>query len=93
MLHCDILVVGAGMVGAAAANQLAKAGYAVMLVDQQTPVTYEKNELPDLRVSAIAPGSAQLLKACDCWESILEQRACPYKMMSVFFSKWWWDRF
>lgn len=83
MHHCDVLVIGGGMVGAAAANRLARQGRDVVLLDQSEPPDYERNTLPDLRVSAISPGSAALLQACECWATITEQRVSEYAAMEV----------
>lgn len=79
----DILVVGAGMVGAAAALSLAGEGFSVSLI--------EANELPqwseaeyNLRVCAISAASEQLLKNVGVWQQILDSRASAYEHMYVW---------
>ncbi len=79
----DIIIVGAGMVGSAAALSLARAGFVVCLV--------EANELPqwseaeyNLRVCAISAASERLLKNVGVWRQILACRASPYDHMHVW---------
>lgn len=79
----DILIVGAGMVGAAAALSFAGEGFSVSLV--------EANELPQwseaeytLRVCAISAASERLLKKVGVWQQILDSRASAYEHMHVW---------
>lgn len=83
MRDCDVLVIGGGMVGAAAANRLARQGCDVILLDPSEPPSYNCEPIPDLRVSAISPASAGLLSDCRSWESIVASRACAYAIMEV----------
>ena len=61
----DIVVVGAGMVGAAAAALLGRAGFSVAVVDHEEPSPFDPGEAVGLRVSAISPGAAQVLSEAD----------------------------
>ena len=79
----DIAVVGAGMVGTAAAAMLAQQGFDVLLLDRQPAAAYELQPLPDLRVSAIAPGNQQMLQQLGAWQHIVAQRCCAYDVMEV----------
>ena len=64
-----IVVVGGGMVGAAAALALARAGFGVRLLDAGAPPQRPGAEL-DLRVVALAPSSARLLDDLGVWTQI-----------------------
>lgn len=79
----DIAVVGAGMVGSACAAMLAQQGHAVLLLDRQPAQAYQRQELPDLRVSAIAPGNQRMLQQLGAWSLIEAQRCTPYDVMEV----------
>ncbi|MBU1187845.1 MAG: FAD-dependent monooxygenase [Gammaproteobacteria bacterium] len=79
----DIAVVGAGMVGSACAAMLAQQGHAVLLLDRQPAQAYQRQELPDLRVSAIAPGNQRMLQQLGAWPLIEAQRCTPYDVMEV----------
>ncbi len=79
----EIAVIGAGMVGTACAALLARQGFEVLLLDQHPPPEYDYRALPDLRVSAIAPGNQQMLAGLGAWELITAQRATAYAVMQV----------
>jgi 2-octaprenylphenol hydroxylase len=82
----DLIVVGAGMVGASAALAFAQLGWRVAILERG-----ELNrELPsgdddiDLRVSALSPASRQLLHELGVWQMIPETRRCDYQRMRVW---------
>jgi 2-octaprenylphenol hydroxylase len=80
----DVAVVGGGMVGAAAALSLARAGFATALLESREPSPWlAQNEL-DLRVVGLAPSSIKLLDDMDVWTSIREARISPYVHMHVW---------
>ncbi len=79
----DVVVVGAGVVGAACALGLAKAGLNVVLVEARAPARWSR-ERPDLRVFAFAPDNAAWLDELGAWRGILESRAQPYREMRVW---------
>lgn len=81
----DVIVVGAGMVGALNANLLAQNGFRVALVDKSngqpelsTPPYY------DSRVSAISRHSKSLIEAAGAWQHIPQERVTPYHNMKVW---------
>ncbi|MGL4223793.1 MAG: 2-octaprenyl-3-methyl-6-methoxy-1,4-benzoquinol hydroxylase [Vibrio sp.] len=74
----DILVVGGGMVGAAAALGFAQQGRTVALIDSCAPQPFEPAQAMDVRVSAISHTSVQLLESLGAWPNIVAMRACPY---------------
>jgi len=79
----DIAIVGAGVVGAAAALALARDGWRVALVEAREP-SHWRAEQPDLRVYAFAPDNAELLDDLGVWSSIANARVQPYRGMRVW---------
>lgn len=79
----DAVVVGAGVVGTAAALGLARAGMEVALVEAREPPAWRPEE-PDLRVFAVAPDNAALLERLGAWPAISRARVQPYRAMQVW---------
>jgi 2-octaprenyl-3-methyl-6-methoxy-1,4-benzoquinol hydroxylase len=79
----DVAIVGAGVVGAAAALALARDGWQVALIEAREPPRW-RDDQPDLRVYAFAPDNAALLADLDVWPSIIDARAQPYRGMRVW---------
>ena len=82
----DLIVVGAGMVGASAALAFAQTGYRVAVLErgdliQDLPRTEEDI---DLRVSALSPASQRLLQDLGVWQMIPSVRRCDYQRMRVW---------
>jgi 2-octaprenylphenol hydroxylase len=88
----DVIVVGAGMVGAVTALALGGLGLNVALVDAGKSLCFSPNvsraSVHDYsaRVSAITPANAEFLKSLGVWGKLLEAMALPYQDMSV------WDK-
>ncbi|WP_268990222.1 UbiH/UbiF/VisC/COQ6 family ubiquinone biosynthesis hydroxylase [Dyella monticola] len=80
----DIAVVGGGMVGAAAALALSRAGFSTALLEARPPSPWQPEDDVDLRVVGLAPSSIRLLDELDVWTSIRDARACPYAHMCVW---------
>ncbi|MGN6322953.1 MAG: UbiH/UbiF/VisC/COQ6 family ubiquinone biosynthesis hydroxylase [Dyella sp.] len=80
----DIAVVGGGMVGAAAALALSRAGFSTALLEARPPSPWQPQDDVDLRVVGLAPSSIKLLDELDVWTSIRNARACPYAHMQVW---------
>lgn len=80
----DVAVVGGGMVGAAAALALARAGFATALIEARAPAPWSASDDVDLRVVGLAPSSIALLHDLDVWTSIRALRASPYAHMHVW---------
>lgn len=80
----DVAVVGGGMVGAAAALALAKAGFATALLEAREPSPWSITDEVDLRVVGLAPSSIALLDDLGVWTSIRDSRAGPYAHMHVW---------
>ncbi|UXI67420.1 UbiH/UbiF/VisC/COQ6 family ubiquinone biosynthesis hydroxylase [Tahibacter amnicola] len=80
----DVAVVGAGMVGSAAALALARSGLRVVALDERTPAAWDEGDEVDLRVVAIAPSSADFLADIGVWPRIAGARSCAYRHMHVW---------
>lgn len=80
----DVIVVGGGMVGAAAALALARAGFATALAEAREPSPWRVEDEVDLRVVGLAPSSIALLDDLGVWTSIRDSRAGPYTHMHVW---------
>ena len=80
----DVAVVGGGMVGAATALALARAGFATALIEARAPAPWSAQDEVDLRVVGLAPSSIALLDELGVWTSIRESRASPYAHMHVW---------
>lgn len=79
----DVAVVGAGVVGTAAALALANAGLRVAIIEAHEPPPWSA-ESPDLRVYAFAPDSRRLLETLGVWPAVAAARAQPYRSMRVW---------
>lgn len=79
----DIVVVGAGAVGLAAALMAAQQGLRVAIVEAHAPVAWRADQ-PDLRVYALALDNQALLENLGVWPAIKARRAEPYAAMTVF---------
>ena len=79
----DVTVIGGGMVGATAANLLARAGCSVTLVTDGEAPDWDPAQPVGLRVSAISPGSEAILQQAGAWSRVAADRFCPYRRMHV----------
>lgn len=82
-LDYDVIVFGAGMVGAAAALGLARQGMQVAIIEPELPeMTF--SACPDMRVSAISLASEQLLSELGAWQRMDMPRLNKYNKLSVW---------
>jgi 2-octaprenylphenol hydroxylase len=79
----DVIVIGAGMVGATAACLLARAGFSVAIVEASKPPLFQADEPVGLRVSAISNGSEAILREAGGWRKVEQGRHCVYRRMKV----------
>lgn len=79
----DVLIVGAGMVGATAACLLARAGFSVAVLEARQPAAFQPESPVGLRVSALSPGSESVLAEAGAWRQISQSRHCVYRRMQV----------
>jgi 2-octaprenylphenol hydroxylase len=80
----DVAIVGAGMVGAALALALARAGFDVAMVESRAPASWRSEDEVDLRVVALASSSIAMFERLDVWTTIRAARACAYRRMRVW---------
>src|SRR5690606_34893109 len=84
----DLIIVGAGLVGASLAVNLATSPrggqLSIALVEAgEEPGRFTGAEF-DPRVVALTPASQALLEKLDCWQPICAERVCPYRDMEVW---------
>jgi 2-octaprenylphenol hydroxylase len=80
----DVAVVGAGMVGATLALDLAARGFDVVLIEPRAPAPWRAEEEVDLRVVALAPSAQMSLGKIGVWPDIAAARANAYARMHVW---------
>ena len=81
--HCDVMVIGAGAVGAVAALALRSQGHQVTVLDAGRPVDSPQGAQVDARVFALSPASIDLLESLGLWNDVAT-RAQPYAGMTVW---------
>lgn len=74
----DVLVIGGGMVGAAAALGLAKLGLQVALIEKNPLPVFAAESPYDLRISAISVASQALLEQLGAWQAMAQKRVWAY---------------
>lgn len=79
----DVAIVGAGVVGSAAALALARAGLRVALVEARAPRPWSLQAARDLRVFAFSPASSGFLSELGLWDTAA-LRAQAYRRMRVW---------
>lgn len=80
----DLLIVGAGVVGAALATALCDSGLRIAVLDAREPPRFDPDAEWDLRVFALSPASKRFLGACGAWQGIPSERICAYTAMHVW---------
>lgn len=78
------MISGAGMVGTTLACALAAGGLRVVVVEARDLRPFDAKSSYDLRVSAVSPGSDQILQALGVWDLMQKDRLCPYHKMHVW---------
>ena len=77
----QVVIVGAGLVGAAAALALGRQGLRVALVERQLP--HVPDEIWDTRIYAISPTSQRFLERFGAWQRMDASRTQPVFRMDV----------
>lgn len=80
----DAVIVGGGMVGAAAALGLAKQGLQVALIENEEPAAFDPSAPADLRISAIGCASARFLQTLGAWSAVEQMRSVPYRRLETW---------
>lgn len=78
----DVVVIGAGLVGASLAAALAPSGLTVALVEPRLPAAPADDW--DSRVYAVSPGSAAFLQVVGAWQALDVQRVARVETMRIF---------
>ena len=78
----DILISGGGVAGLTAAAAFGSAGFHVICVDPEPPVTQMEDAGADLRTTAFLQPSIPVLEAAGLW-SRLEPHAAPLQIMRI----------
>ena len=79
----DILIAGAGMVGAAAALGFAQQGYRVLVAEPILQVQVPAEGDYDLRISAVTTDNIKLLEQLAAWDYIAALRVQPFYQLAV----------
>lgn len=82
-IGCDVLVVGAGLVGAGFAAAMRSSGLRTLLLDAEVPAEPSQDGW-DSRIYAISPGSRQFLADCGAWARMPPDRIAHVETMHVF---------
>lgn len=82
-MRFDVVVVGAGMVGAALACALGDSRLKVAIIDGRAPAAPLPDEF-DLRVSAITLASRTLFENLGAWQAMRARRVAPVEAMQVW---------
>lgn len=81
----DIAIVGAGLVGLAAAVALHQAGFSVVLVDSKNPSKTDFSEDAwDARIYAISPKNVDWLRHLGVWPRMNQKRIGQMQAMEIF---------
>lgn len=84
----DVIVVGAGLVGASVALALADTGLRIAVLDAQPLPPPQADVVPperfDPRVCAITPASRRFLQSLGAWAGVEQRRSCAYTDMHVW---------
>ncbi|MDQ2065860.1 UbiH/UbiF family hydroxylase [Xinfangfangia sp. CPCC 101601] len=78
----DILISGGGIAGLTAAAAFGMAGFSVICVDPEPPVTSEEAAGSDLRSTAFLQPSIEVLRAAGLWDRLLPF-AAPLQIMRI----------
>lgn len=84
-LQTDVIIVGAGLVGLAAAVAMQQAGISAVLVDSRNPADADfADEAWDTRVYAVSPKNAQWLGDLGVWPLLNQSRIGQMQSMKIF---------
>ena len=78
----DVVIVGAGLVGASLAAALAPSGLSVALIESRAPAA--PAAVWDSRIYAVSPGSAAFLEQTGTWQAMSAERIERVETMRIF---------
>lgn len=81
-MDLDVVIVGAGLVGASLARALAPTTLSVALIDPAAPA--EISDEWDTRIYAVSPGSMAFLRSLDAWQRLDRTRVQAVMQMRVW---------
>src|SRR5687768_13301170 len=84
MQRFDVIVVGAGIVGAALGLALKDADASVALIEPSPPKPGEAEAAWDSRVYTVSPGNAAWLEALGIWGRLAAERLTRVESMDVY---------
>lgn len=79
----DVVVIGGGLVGAAAALALARSGLKLALVEAAPSPALPQDDSWDSRIYAISPGNARFLGSLGAWATQDMRRIAPIETMQI----------
>lgn len=82
-LDFDIIIVGAGLVGAAFARSMQNSGLKLALIENSIPKQPPQDESWDSRIYAISPSNAAFLSELGIWQKLDEARVAPVYEMNI----------
>lgn len=82
-LQYDVIIVGAGLVGAACALALRGSGLRVALVEGRAPAPLPADDGWDSRIYAISPASVDFLDRLGIWQALPRDRKQPVEAMHI----------
>lgn len=80
----DIIIVGAGLVGASLATALKDSGLHIALIEGRAPAALVEDASWDNRIYAINPANARFLDLGGAWSSLDQSRIAPVHEMHVW---------
>ncbi len=80
----DVIINGAGMVGATLACLLAQQDRKIAVIEAYLPSAFSQDDPVELRVSAISRASQRAFTEIEAWDHMLAMRASPYEAMHVW---------
>lgn len=84
VFDCDVVVAGAGMVGATVAAALGSLGLQVRVIETREPETCWPPEQIDFRVSALTRASQRIFESLGVWPRMQALRVSPFREMRVW---------
>jgi len=80
-LDFDVIIVGAGVIGASAALTMQQLGYRTVLIDSASKLS----EMPsNIRATALGTQAKELLESLNVWQQLNLEQANPYSQMHVW---------